>query len=656
MSAGGATGGAPPDARADTSRVIPPRAQPGWLLADGRACLRWLHAPAPARASGWGVVLCPPLGFEHQAMYRALRVLAERAAAHGHVVLRVDYPGTGDSAGGDGGAHDWSGWLAAVRTATDALHAHPAVRAVAVAGVQMGAAIAAAAAVGEEERRARAEALALVAPVTNGRLWLRERRALLATMGRPDGAAALPDGVQEAAGLLLAADTRAWLESVVLAELPGTLPARVLVADRDDRPPSEALVRAWAARGAAVTHARYPGYDRLLRDAHEAEVPEALWDGVLAWLAALPTCAAIPPSSASPNASPNPSPNASPAAPAAATKPDAWQVVEPGIEEAPVFLDGDARVFGVVSRAAGAGASRDRTSPVIPPRVMLLLNAGANPRVGLGRLHVQLARRLAAHGWMAVRLDLGGLGDSLPHPGEADHTVYPATAAGDVAAAASWARDQLGATHVEAMGVCAGGYHAFKGAVAGAPLTAITVINPLVFFWKPGTSLALPPYRAVQAMADYGRAVRSAAKWKKLLRGQVAVREVADTVLRMAGARLREGVRDGARLVGWPLQEDLAQELTRLAERGVRVCFVFSVGDPGEALLRRGAGRALGRLTRRGALSVTHVADCDHSFSRAWMREALWRALDVGLTGEGGEHADGGVLAAADGRLVVVDG
>ena len=633
----------------DAVRDQPPRARPGWLVADGRACLHWRHAPVAARASGWGVVLCPPLGFEHQAMYRALRVLAERAAAHGHVVLRVDYPGTGDSAGGDGGAHDWSGWLAAVRAASGALRAHPAVRAVAVVGVQMGAAIAAAATAGHGEDRAQAEALGLVAPVTNGRLWLRERRALLATMGRPDGAAALPDGVQEAAGLLLAADTRACLEQLVLADLPGPLPPAVLVADRDDRPPSEAVVRAWEARGAAVTHARFPGYDLLLRDAHEAEIPEPLWGGVLAWLAALPVPAAVTP------------PPATPAAPAMAADHTPWQLVEPGIEEAPCFLDDEARLFGMVSRAAGGAPSRGSaprgSAPRdAAPRVMLLLNAGANPRVGLGRLHVQLARRLVAHGWITVRMDLGGLGDSLPPPGVADNTVYPPSAAGDVTAAATWARETLGASHVEAMGVCAGGYHAFKGAVAGAPLAAITVINPLVFFWKPGTSLSLPPYRAVQAMADYGRAVRSAAKWTKLLRGQVAVREVADTVLRFAGARLREGVREGARLVGWPLRDDLAQELTRLAGRRVPVRFVFSVGDPGEALLRRGAGRTLGRLARRGALSVTHVPDCDHSFSRAWMREALWSALDVRLTGEGGEDADAGVLAAPGGRLTVVGG
>jgi alpha/beta superfamily hydrolase len=605
------------------------------------------------------VVLCPPLGFEHQAMYRALRVLAERAAAHGHVVLRVDYPGTGDSAGGDGGAGDWIGWLAAVRAAADALRAHPAVRAVAVVGVQMGAAIAAAATAGHGEDRAQAEALALVAPVTNGRLWLRERRALLATMGRPDGAAALPDGVQEAAGLLVAADTRAWLDHLVLADLAGPVPPAVLVADRDDRPPSEAVVRAWEGRGAAVTHARFPGYDLLLRDAHEAEIPELMWGGVLAWLAALPVPAA------------GTLPTATPGVAAVVADPTPWQLVEPGVEETPGFLDREARLFGVVSRAAEGSpsggrlprgsaprdaASPDAASPEKATRVMLLLNAGANPRVGLGRLHVHLARRLVAHGWTTVRLDLGGLGDSLPHPGVADTMVYPPTAAGDVIAAATWARDTLGATHVEAMGVCAGGYHAFKGAVAGAPLTAITVINPLVFFWKPGTSLALPPYRAVQAMADYGRAVRSAAKWKKLLRGQVAVREVADTVLRVAGARLREGAREGARLVGWPLREDLAQELTRLAGRRVGVRFVFSVGDPGEALLRRGAGRTLGRLARRGALSVTHVPDCDHSFSRAWMREALWSALDVRLTGEGGEDADAGVLAAPDGLLAVVGG
>jgi hypothetical protein len=486
--------------------------------------------------------------------------------------------------------------------------------------------------------------LALVAPVTNGRLWLRERRALLATMGRPDGAAALPDGVQEAAGLLLAADTRAWLEQLVLADLPGPLPPAVLVADRDDRPPSEVVVRAWEGRGAAVTHARFPGYDLLLRDAHEAEIPEPLWGGVLAWLVALPVPAA------------GTLPTATPAATAVGVDPTPWQPVEPGVEEAPVFLDHEARLFGVVSRAAGGSPSPGSAPRGSAPRVMLLLNAGANPRVGLGRLHVQLARRLVAHGWITVRMDLGGLGDSLPPPGVADNTVYPPTAAGDVTAAATWARETLGASHVEAMGVCAGGYHAFKGAVAGAPLAAITVINPLVFFWKPGTSLSLPPYRAVQAMAGYGRAVRSAAKWTKLLRGQVAVREVADTVLRVAGARLREGVREGARLVGWPLRDDLAQELTRLAGRGVPVRFVFSVGDPGEVLLRRGAGRTLGRLARRGALSVTHVPDCDHSFSRAWMREALWSALDVRLTGEGGEDADAGVLAAPGGRLTVVGG
>jgi len=412
----------------------------------------------------------------------------------------------------------------------------------------------------------------------------------------------VPSGAEEAGGVVFAEGTRAALGAVQLAALAGALPPRVLLLDRDDRPPSEAVSRAWGARGVAVTHRRLAGYDLLLRDAHEGAIPEALWGSVLAWLAALPAV----------------DEGRAPANGRAPARDDGDAEVADGVVERPLFLDDEARLFGVLSRS------------VLPPvqrRVMLILNAGANPHVGFGRLHVLLARRLAAAGWMAVRVDLGGLGESLPHPGIPEQTVYPPTAAGDVAAAARHAREQLGAERVEAMGVCAGAYHAFKAAVAGAPLDAVTVVNPLVFFWKPGTSLALPPYRAAQAVAGYGQAVRSAEKWRKLLRGEVAVREIIAVLSRHAVTRAREQLREGARLVRWPLREDLAQELAQVAARGVAVRFLFSVGDPGEALLRRGAGRTLARLERRGAVSVRHLPECDHSFSRGWMREALWARL-----------------------------
>ena len=62
-------------------------------------------------------------------------------------------------------------------------------------------------------------------------------------------------------------------------------------------------------------------------------------------------------------------------------------------------------------------------------------------------------------------------------------------------------------------------------------------------------------------------------------------------------------------------------------DRGVALRFLFSVGDPGEKLQREGAGSALARLMRRGALRIERLADCDHSLSAAWMHEAFWATI-----------------------------
>ena len=48
---------------------------------------------------------------------------------------------------------------------------------------------------------------------------------------------------------------------------------------------------------------------------------------------------------------------------------------------------------------------------------MIFLNSGILHHVGAHRLHVHLARKLAAQGYMAFRFDLSGIGDSVIHMG-----------------------------------------------------------------------------------------------------------------------------------------------------------------------------------------------------------------------------------------------
>jgi hypothetical protein len=79
--------------------------------------------------------------------------------------------------------------------------------------------------------------------------------------------------------------------------------------------------------------------------------------------------------------------------------------------------------------------------------------------------------------------------------------------------------------------------------------------------------------------------------------------------------------------LGVPLPEDLGSELLEVVQRGVRVRFVFSEGDPGEALLRTHAGRAFRQLHDASQVRLTYLPGCDHSLSARWMREMLWREL-----------------------------
>ena len=69
-----------------------------WFGPDDERTFGWLHRPTDADAAG-AVLLCPPLGYEYICAYRVYRLLAERLADEGFVVLRFDYHGTGDATG-----------------------------------------------------------------------------------------------------------------------------------------------------------------------------------------------------------------------------------------------------------------------------------------------------------------------------------------------------------------------------------------------------------------------------------------------------------------------------------------------------------------------------------------------------------------------------
>src|SRR5271166_2215282 len=97
-------------------------AHPVWLGQPRQPAFGWWHSPADQRARG-GVLLCPPLGLDYMQSHRALRLLAEELAGEGFCVVRFDYDGMGDSAGGRSAARV-AAWTATARSALALLRRH----------------------------------------------------------------------------------------------------------------------------------------------------------------------------------------------------------------------------------------------------------------------------------------------------------------------------------------------------------------------------------------------------------------------------------------------------------------------------------------------------------------------------------------------------
>lgn len=582
--------------------MSPTPAQPVCFGPDAQRLFGWLHRPASAAPGGLALVLCNPFGFEEVCAHRALRDTAQSAAGAGIAALRFDYPGCGHSSDlDDGQADQWPLWVDAVRQAVQAVRAATGAQRVVLLGVRLGALLAAAAAQGRDD----VHGLVLVAPVVRGRAYLRE----LALLGAPatDTAPRDDQGI-ESAGFAMSAATCASLVRMDLRTLPLPAALRVRVVERDDLPDPSGLAAALARAGLDARAEPWSGYAAMVADPQRAQTPRPIVDGVVATLrdwARDPVHPAVPMPAGTSNVGEGLSGGAG----------QDWF-------ETPVRIDTGAgtALFGVVCRPS----PQARPGPAV-----LMLNAGAVHAIGPNRLWVQLARRWARQGVTTLRLDLSGIGESPPRTGEPDNVVYSRSALADVATALDWLRRHEGATACHAMGLCSGAYHAFKAATTGLPVASALMINPLTYFWEPGTPLSdLKDYEVLLAGERYRTGLFRRQTWQRLARGELDLRQIAVTAAKAAARAVVLRWRDLARALGRPQANDLAGELLRASGSGRPLHFVFATDAPGCTLLHRQGGPAVRRLARQGRLSLDFVDGADHTFTQAAVRGTLVQRLD----------------------------
>ncbi len=452
----------------------------------------WFHPSMVATLRSCAVLLCQPLGHEYMYSYRAFRHLAERLSQLGFPVLRFDYLGTGNSAGPSYGERSVSEWQESIPMALAELRERSGQSRVSLVGLRLGATLGTLAALEDE----RIDSLVLWEPCVTGKSYVRQVKVLAANSGELQGRPTVDQetGYVEALGFALTPEMVAQLSSIDLLQIQSPPASRALLLTRANSAPQDAFAQRLTTLGTTVTRAVATDYDTFMVTVEKSVLPTATQRTVTDWLET------TYPGHHPPRQSP-----------IARTAVRTTEIGTPPIREELVGIQG--RLFGVVTDPA----DQDPDRPAV-----IFLTMGADHHVGPRRLYVHLARTLASRGFVALRFDLSGIGDTPPAPGGEENVPYPSTAQDDIRDVIEYLRLSRGIQSVVLAGMCAGGAHAVYGAGAHRSVCGIIAINAPLYM-GPGVPLDADPFEQINGLSRIGRALRSPDAWARLLNGQIPV-------------------------------------------------------------------------------------------------------------------------------------
>jgi pimeloyl-ACP methyl ester carboxylesterase len=272
-------------------------------------------------------------------------------------------------------------------------------------------------------------------------------------------------------------------------------------------------------------------------------------------------------------------------------------------------------------------AEQNRRLPAV-----ILLNAGLIHRIGPHRLYVKIARALANIGFVVLRFDFSGTGDSQARE---DHLPFEQSGVDEAQEAMTYLTKATGVERFLLMGHCSGAGFSFVTACKDPRVTAAVLMNPQ------GGNEEWTAYDRSRKLAQYyanyyGKAALfDPQRWLKLLAGKSDYRSIARNVFQIMiwnrisalifrFKKVSLGHRDLLQSTGQTIRLD--RDLRLLAERDVRLLFVYSEGNSGLDYIRAAFGSELDRLLAANKLTLEVIPQSDHLFT---LLDSQQRVLEV---------------------------
>ena len=252
--------------------------------------------------------------------------------------------------------------------------------------------------------------------------------------------------------------------------------------------------------------------------------------------------------------------------------------------------------FGDKKRLSGILTLPATALPGRPP--ILIPNTGIEHRVGPNRLHVEWARTLARAGYVVLRMDLSGMGDSrLPAGGASSDSVSDQRQALD-----ELQRMGFGDRFI-VVGLCSGGHDAHLLSVADPRIVAGVFTDHYTY--------RTPRFKRVywmQRLSDPARLLR------------FVVRK-----LRTRNDSSKDKFRsDQEQYFAQPSTQQLCADFQGFMDRGMGL-FLLYTGElqASEYNYREQILDSCPNLRGYQHLSLHYLEKCDHTFSRREMREEM---------------------------------
>ena len=249
----------------------------------------------------------------------------------------------------------------------------------------------------------------------------------------------------------------------------------------------------------------------------------------------------------------------------------------------------------------------------------VLLNAGLVHRVGPHRMFVQMARNLAAMGFVVLRFDHSGIGDSKVRE---DNLPFEQSAISETQEAMNCLSALRGSKRFVLVGLCSGTFTSFRTARSDSRVVGAVLLNALLESPETINAAAIADAFSRKTARGYWRSkIFLSQSWLKIITGKASYRQIFGVLyLRLRSPFIRRRYNNYG-------PKQVAADLRSLIDRGVKLFFVYSEGTSVLEYFRLTLADEIRRMAASDRLRVEIMQETDHTFTLLGQQARLFKLV-----------------------------